>query len=209
MSHKKAINNNTKGQYNKQHSAERKNKRSSAVLSLGSCFGERSKSARLMCRNKRKAFMRENRGKRAPSFFLNFFQSIKFFLSFAFKKTEEEFYALRARDRREHTSRNNNNSLISIARSKEKTYTHTRALRYILRVNVGIIRVRRLGRPRQERLLLETQNPILATDATTVGPIRSVRLSQMARVGFSRAYVHAESVFRPRVLHRDVWVRDL
>merc|ERR1712216_91076 len=115
---------------------------------------------------------------------------------------------LRARYRREYTSRNNN-KLLLIARSKEKIYTHTHTLRYIIRVNVGIIRVRRLGRPRQERLLLETQNPILATDATTVGPIRPVRLSQMARVGFSRFTVYAESVFRPRVLHRDVWVRDL
>merc|ERR1712216_1080432 len=102
---------------------------------------------------------------------------------------------LRARYRRENTSRNNNNSLLLIARSKEKIYTHTHTLRYIIRVNVGIIRVRRLGRPRQERLLLETQNPILATDATTVGPIRPVRLSQMARVGFSRAYVHLRAYF--------------
>ena len=162
-----------------------------------------------MCRNKSSFYMREHReGKKHPPFF-EFFQSIKFFLICPFKKTYEEFYSLRARYRREYTSRNNNNSLLLIARSKEKIYTHTHTLRYIIRVNVGIIRVRRLGRPRQERLLLETQNPILATDATTVGPIRPVRLSQMARVGFSRFTVYAESVFRPRVLHRDVWVRDL
>ena len=154
--------------------------------------------------------MRENRGKKAPPPFFEFFQSIKFFLICLQKNVRKEFYSLRARYRREYTSsHNNNNSLLLIARSKEKIYTHTHTLRYIIRVNVGIIRVRRLGRPRQERLLLETQNPILATDATTVGPIRPVRLSQMARVGFSRFTVYAESVFRPRVLHRDVWVRDL
>ena len=208
MSHKKAINNNTKGRKRCKQSAERKNKRSSAVLSLGSCFGERLKSARLMCLNKSSFLCGKKEGKKQPHFFLNFFSQLNFF-SFAFKKTKEEFYSRRARYRREYTSHNNNNSLILIARSKEKIYTHTHTLRYIIRVNVGIIRVRRLGRPRQERLLLETQNPILATDATTVGPIRPVRLSQMARVGFSRAHVHVTSVFRPRVLHRDVWVRDL
>ena len=76
-----------------------------------------------MCLNK-SSFMRENRGKRATSFFFEFFQSIKFFL-ICLQKNEEEFYSLRARYRREYTSHNNNNSLILIARSKEKIYTHT------------------------------------------------------------------------------------
>ena len=131
MSHKKAINNNTKGRKRCKQSAERKNKRSSAVLSLGSCFGERLKSARLMCLNKSSFLCGKKEGKKQPHFFLNFFSQLNFF-SFAFKKTKEEFYSRRARYRREYTSHNNNNSLILIARSKEKIYTHTHTLRYII-----------------------------------------------------------------------------
>ena len=146
--------------------------------------------------------MREKRGKKQP-LFLNFFQSIKF--CFIPSKKRVRVLLLLTREIYEITHHTHNNNNFARLLARKRRYTHV--LRY--KVNVRIIRVRRLGRPRQERLLLETQNPILATDATTVGPIRPVRLSQMARVGFSRAYVHAESVFRPRVLHRDVWVRDL
>ena len=80
-----------------------------------------------MCRNKSSFYMREHReGKKHPPFF-EFFQSIKFFLICPFKKTYEEFYSLRARYRREYTSRNNNNSLIYIDCSleREDIYTHT------------------------------------------------------------------------------------
>ena len=71
---KKAINNNTKGRKRYKQSAERKNK-VPFVLSLGSCFGERLKSACLMCLNK-SSFMRE----KSNLIFFEFFQSIKFFL---------------------------------------------------------------------------------------------------------------------------------
>ena len=77
MLYKKAINNNTKGRKRYKQSAERKNK-VPFVLSLGSCFGERLKSACLMCLNK-SSFMREKRGKKATSFFLNFFSQLNFF----------------------------------------------------------------------------------------------------------------------------------
>ena len=69
-------------------------------------------------------------GKKHPLLFLNFFSQLNFFSLFAFKKTYEEFYSLRARYRREYTSRNNNNSLLLIARSKEKIHTHTHAQIY-------------------------------------------------------------------------------
>ena len=77
MLYKKAINNNTKGRKRYKQSAERKNK-VPFVLSLGSCFGESLKSACLMCLNK-SSFMRGKRGKKAPSFFLNFFSQLNFF----------------------------------------------------------------------------------------------------------------------------------
>ena len=87
---KKAINNNTKGRKRYKQSAERKNK-VPFVLSLGSCFGERLKSACLMCLNK-SSFMREKRGEKAPSFF-EFFQSIKFFLMPSKKRKSFTHYA--------------------------------------------------------------------------------------------------------------------
>ena len=57
-----------------------------------SCFGESLKSACLIYLNKSSSFMREKRGKKAPSFFLNFFQSIKFF-SFLQKNVRVLHYA--------------------------------------------------------------------------------------------------------------------
>jgi len=90
--YKKAINNNTKGRKRYEQSAERKNKRSSKVV-LSSLLFRRKLKERVSDISQQKQQLYEGKKReKSTLFFLNFFQSIKFF-SFLQKNVRVLHYA--------------------------------------------------------------------------------------------------------------------
>ena len=77
-----------------------------------------------MCRNKRKLLCGKTEGKEHPPFFLNFFQSIKFFLMCLQKNVRRVLLTPREIEKRAHITQQQQLATIDCSLEREDIHTH-------------------------------------------------------------------------------------